>query len=171
MKLLLPLVLLIIGTGAGVGAGIVLRDDPAPEEVDSAALHCGPTDEKVAGDPAEKPAAEPELTNVEYAKLANQFVVPVIADDQIVAMVVLSLGIVVPPEGKDAVFAVEPRLRDKMLQVMFNHSNVGGFSGNFTSGANMRALRQDLLQSAQSVLGEGAKDVLVLEIVRQDVQN
>ncbi len=175
MKLILPLILLIIGTGGGVGAALFLKP-AAPPESEHAAIDCVPGETPVT---AATPTAashdsagsdgHAETPETEYAKLANQFVVPVIADNKVAAMVVVTLGIAVPPGGKDGVFAVEPRLRDGLLQVMFNHANIGGFSGNFTSTSNMRTLRGDLLRSAQSILGDGVLDVLVLDIVRQDV--
>lgn len=169
MKLLLPVLLLVIGTGAGVGAGVLLKPEPEPQE--EAAADCLPGETHVAAETPPPPpvAIDPEAEPPEYAQLDNQFVVPVVQDDEIVAMVVLSLGIAVPTGGSDAVSSVEPRLRDSLLQVLFNHANIGGFSGNFTASSNMRSLRKDLLSSAQSILGEGALDVLILDIVRQDV--
>lgn len=171
MKLLLPILLLVIGTGAGIGAGVLLKPEPVEEE-QTAAVDCVPGDTQVAAETPPKPepvAYDPDAEPPEYANLTNQFVVPVVNNDQIVAMVVLSIGVAVPAGGSDAVYAVEPRLRDKMLQVMFNHANIGGFSGNFTASSNMRSLRRDLLGSAQEILGEDALDVLILDIVRQDV--
>ena len=65
-------------------------------------------------------------------------------------------------------FAVEPRLRDAFLQVLFDHSNLGGFDGVFTSAANMRALRNALRTEAQRIIGPNVYDVLITDIVRQD---
>lgn len=166
-KLLLPIVLLLVGTGAGVGAGIMLK--PAPEEEVAHAADCGPTEHIADADMTVPVAATPAQEEVEYAEMTNQFVVPVLANDEVAAMVVMSLSIEVPLGQTDAVFAVEPKLRDGFLRVMFNHANVGGFSGNFTANSNMGILRGDLLRSAQEVLGEAALDILVLDIVRQQV--
>ena len=172
-KLLLPILLLLVGTGAGVGAGIMLKED-APEDADLAAGlddPCGTADvAHMSADLHEDDDAEPIVAeNTEYAKLANQFVVPVVSDDRIAAMMVLSLSVAVPTGQTDAVFAAEPRLRDEFLQVMFGHANIGGFSGNFTSNDNMRTLRTDLRNRARKVLGQTALDVLIIDIVRQDV--
>ena len=169
--LLLPLILLILGTGAGVGAAIALKPEPAEE--DETAENCLPG-ETVAGEAPSASAGTADHgsdagAEAEYAKLSNQFVVPVIHDDTIAAMVVLSLSVEVPPGGKDPVFAAEPKLRDAFLQVLFNHANAGGFSGNFTATSTMRTLREDLRSVAQTVVGDIARDVLVLDIVRQDL--
>lgn len=174
-KLLLPLVLLLAGIGAGVGAGILLKP-AAPEipevgaDVLAAATPCGEVDPHAApaGDSAEVAALEVE-GGTEFAALSNQFVVPVIENDHLTAMVVVSISIEVPMGQTPTVLGVEPRLRDSMLQDMFAHANIGGFSGNYTATDKMRILRQDLLRSARNVLGDTALDVLVLDIVRQDV--
>lgn len=168
-KLLLPLILLLVGTGGGVGAALFLggpEEEPMP---DLAAAPCGPDETAVAeGEAKEVEPAPVVATSTEFAKIANQFVIPVVSDSQIEAMIVLSLSIEVPEGQKDTVFALEPKLRDQFMQVLFNHANIGGFSGNFTSNENMRILRGDLQQSARALLGDTAQNVLILELVRQD---
>ena len=68
----------------------------------------------------------------------------------------------------DAVYAREPKLRDALLQVLFDHANSGGFRGSFTDGANMILLRKALLEAAQSHVGEIVTGVLISDIARQD---
>jgi len=110
-----------------------------------------------------------EIVAAEYAKLDNQFVVPIVEESKIGALVVLTINIEVPTGGKDIVLLAEPKLRDRFLEVLFEHANIGGFSGNFTSSSNMRVLREDLLAAARRVVGLNARDILILDIVRQDV--
>lgn len=158
---LIPLILPLIGLGAGVGAGFVLRPDvPAPEAAPETAGDATYT-------PAEPAAADAE-TPPEYAKMNNQFVVPVLEGGRVVSMVILSLSIEIPPGGAVDVYAREPKLRDSFLQVLFDHANAGGFRGSFTDGSNMILLRRALLESARIVLGQTARDVLITDIVRQD---
>lgn len=168
-KLLLPIILLLLGTGSGVGAALVLK--PPPEEEDMAGAEaCLPT-EHVSGDDHAAPLTlEDTAIEVEYAKLSNQFIVPVIEDEQVIAMVVISLSVEVPFGGQEVIYSAEPKLRDAMLQVMFNHANIGGFSGNFTTSNNMKGLREDLLQATVEIVGApGARDILIMDIVRQDI--
>lgn len=165
MKLLIPIVLLVLGTSAGVGAGVFLGGG---EETADLAHHCP--------EPAEAPSLEVALQEpnpedvipAEYAKLENQFVVPIVTDADIASLVVLTLSVEVPTGGKDIVLLAEPKLRDSFLQVLFEHANLGGFSGNFTSSSNMQILRSELLAAAQRVVGGNARNILVLDIVRQD---
>lgn len=160
--ILIPVILLLLGTGAGAGAGFFLL--PPPEEKDASAAHDCPTPEDAVG----AVAAEDVSPEREYAKLNNQFIIPVIEDEMVAALVVMSLNLEVTVGSRTTVFAAEPKLRDRFLQVMFNHANNGGFSGNFTSGTKMRALRNELLRVAQEVSGSLVTDVLVIDLVRQD---
>lgn len=173
-KLLLPIILLILGTGAGAGAGFFLK--PAPEEEALAeadpAIHCEPMDANVIADtPPEE--EEPEEVDPEaeraYAKLNNQFVVPLLTDGAISSLMALTLTIEVLEGDQETIYSAEPKLRDSFLQVMFDHANTGGFAGNFTTGTNMANLRKGLARAARDVVGPIIVDVLILDIVRQDL--
>lgn len=159
MKKLLPLVLLLIGAGAGVGAGIFLRPEASPvsEEMDAEKM----TVDSMASE------EDVDLTR-EYAKMSNQFVVPIVNGDSIQGLAVLSLSLEVPTGQKDAIYAREPKLRDSFLQVLFDHANVGGFDGAFTNANNLAVLRGALREAAQKEMGDQITDVLIIEIARQD---
>lgn len=156
VKKLIPVILGIIGLLIGAGAGFFLR--PAPEPL-------------AEGEAAKEEAAaeEAEVTVLpEFAKLQNQFVVPVMEGGKISAMVILSFSLEVETGTSVEVYAVEPKLRDMFLQVLFDHANAGGFAGVYTDGANLVILREALLESAKSILGEKVQDVLITDLVRQD---
>lgn len=172
MKLILPVILLFLGIGGGVGAGIFLAPT-APEPAETALENaCGPghSPEQAAASSAPTPAASVEDSkDSDYARLNNQFVVPVVSDGRVRSLVVVSLSVEVSSGKQDIVFEREPKLRDAFLQVLFEHANLGGFDGNFTSVSNMRSLRDALRGAARESVGPDATDVLILEMVRQDV--
>ena len=149
MGKLIPLLLALIGLGAGIGGGMALR--PMPE----------PATEVVEVE------IDPEMLP-EYVKMNNQFVVPVLEGGQVAAMVILSLSLEVKKGASEEVYSREPKLRDAFLQVMFDHANAGGFSGSFTDGSNLILLREALLEMANKTLGDIISDVLISDIVRQD---
>ena len=159
MMKLLPLVLLLIGVGAGVGAGIFLRPEAMPVYDDEDSQEAVVEEAEANDDEA--------LTN-EFVKMSNQFVVPIVNDESVQALVVMSLSLEVPAGQKDAVYAREPKLRDSLLQIMFDHANVGGFDGAFTEANNLAVLRRALLEASQKVMGKQVADVLIIEIARQD---
>lgn len=160
MKKLLPLVFLLIGSGAGVAAGIYLR--PAPEVLDSPELEM-PNEENNDDGMGEKDVA------LEYLKMSNQFVVPVVRNGVVTSLVVMSLSLGVPEGTKEEIFRKEPKIRDSFLQVMFDHANIGGFDGSFTDASMLNQLRTALKEVAERDLGDGAvRSVLITEIARQD---
>lgn len=145
-RFLIPIGLGVFGLVAGAGAGLFLK-------------------------PEAETAAEPPPEDVvppEYAKLNNQFVVPLLQDGQVVSMVILSLSLEVSAGSASLVYEREPKLRDLFLQVMFDHANSGGFRGSFTDAANLLPLRQALFEAAATVLPDVVSDVLIGDIVRQD---
>lgn len=149
LKKLFPALLVLIGLGAGLGAGLALR----------------PRAETISEDPIPKPA---EPAPVDYIKLNNQFIVPVVDQGRVDALVILSINLEVTPGSNTEVYAKEPKIRDALLQVLFDHANSGGFSGVFTDGANLIILRSALKEAVQKVMGTLVSDVLITDIVRQD---
>lgn len=120
------------------------------------------------------PSEDQEVTgsvenfDTEYVKLNNQFVVPVVSDDLIKSLVVLSLSIEIKEGMAEVVYAVEPKLRDSFLQVLFDYAHLGGFDGAFTNSDNVIRLKEQLYRSAKDILGTDIKSVLIVDFVRQD---
>jgi flagellar basal body-associated protein FliL len=157
IKKLLPILIALIGAGAGVGAGIALRPAPEPLTAEEAEAAAKAAAEEIA--PEDMP---------EYVKLNNQFVVPVVKDGKVAAMVILALSLEAKAGSTQEIYAREPKLRDEFLQILFEHANAGGFDGSFTDGDNLVLLRKSFLESAQKVFGENVTDVLINDIARQD---
>jgi flagellar protein FliL len=168
---LLPILIALVGLGGGVGAGLFLR--PAPEPADHAtdAGSDAAKGDQAGDEPAEDGAegdGERKEGAPEYVKMNNQFVVPVVEEGRVASMVVLSLSLEVAPGNTETVYQREPKLRDAFLQVLFDHANIGGFSGSFTDGSNLIVLRTSLKEAAALVLGTVVSDVLITDIARQD---
>jgi len=135
---------------------------PKKEEAETTDVsECTPSeDQEVAG--------SVENFDTEYVKLNNQFVVPVVSDDLIKSLVVLSLSIEIKEGMAEVVYAVEPKLRDSFLQVLFDYAHLGGFDGAFTNSDNVIRLKEQLYRSAKDILGTDIKSVLIVDFVRQD---
>ncbi len=162
MKKLLPIILLLIGSGAGVGAGIFLR--PEPELPDPSEMIKEPETEAEL-------IAKPETPDLgfQYVKMTNQFVVPIVQDERIASMVVISLSIETADGRADVIYDKEPKLRDAFLRVMFDHANIGGFDGTFTDVNRLAVLRRALREVAQKALGSDiVNNVLIVDMARQD---
>ncbi len=180
MRKLLPVLLALLGLAGGVGAGLALKPAPDAHGADAAEDEAGADDHGAAADthgaPADAHAAssghgsdeETPPEGEEFVKLNNQFIVPVVAEGRVNSLVVLSISLQVAAGSRETVFSREPKLRDAFLQVLFDHANAGGFDGTFTTSENLRTLRTALLETARSVLGDMAHDVLIIDLVRQD---
>ncbi|MEL6791873.1 MAG: flagellar basal body-associated FliL family protein, partial [Pseudomonadota bacterium] len=110
-----------------------------------------------------------EAASRDFVRLEKQFVVPVLGEDRVASLVVLSIALEVDEGGSDAVFATEPKLRDAFLGVLFTHAQSRGFDGGFTRKDRLADLRRSLTIAAQDVLGGVAHGVLLTNIVRQDI--
>jgi len=158
LKLLLPLIVVLVGFGVGAGGALFL----APAGTSS-------QDAKKASNAASTPKNEESTGTNEFVRLSNQFVVPVVTNDQIEAMMVLSLSLEVDPGLTEAIYSREPKLRDIFLRVLFDHANSGGFNGTFTEARMLDMLRMALKETAQKEMGEGVHNVLIIDISRQKV--
>ena len=162
LRKLLPIVFLILGTSAGIGAAIFTSPaevaENAPAETDDQPLAENTTDDDTKSE------------NVEFVRLNNQFVVPLVKGDKVDAMVVVSLSIETRAGMSEKIFAHEPKLRALFLRVLFDHANMGGFRGAFTQSDTMDLLRTALRETAQKEMGKDVFDVLIVDIARQDTQ-
>jgi flagellar protein FliL len=155
MGLLIPVLALAVGLAAGAGGALFLADKPAEE---------GDATEPAAEEaPVRTPGAP-----TEFAQLGSQFVVPILNEGAVRALVLVSLTLEVTEGSTGQVHSIEPRLRDAFLQVLFDHANAGGFNDRFTQNDRMSLLRFSLREAAQRLLGPVLIDVLIVDIVRQE---
>ena len=151
MAKILPILLMVLGLAGGVGAGIMLR--PAPEPVTE------------GEDPQAAPPTMPSTTAL--YPLKGQFLVPIVEDERVASLIVIELALEVDDASIDMVPGKEPLLRDRLLQILFDHANTGGFDGIFTSNNNMAILRRALREGAGQVLGVSVvSEVLITNILR-----
>ena len=106
---------------------------------------------------------------IEFIKLNNQFVIPIVQGERVETLVIMSLSIELEAGNSELIYRREPKLRDSFLQVLFDHANMGGFRGEFTNTANLEVLRSGLLEVAQGVVGKVVTGVLITDIARQDM--
>ncbi|MFB2594942.1 flagellar basal body-associated FliL family protein [Paracoccus sp. p4-l81] len=176
MKKLLPVLIGLIALIGGAAGGWFLHSPAAPEAEAATDAHGAPAAADAHGGPeggheaaptdAHSPPAEGGAK--EYVKLNNQFIVPLISGGRVASMVILSISLEVDGGSKEKVFAVEPKLRDTFLRVMFDHANAGGFDGTFTDRSKLDTLRATLAEVSRPLLGDSVSDVLIEDIVRQD---
>lgn len=102
-----------------------------------------------------------------WFRFPQQFFVPVLHDGRLDSTMVLTLTIEMPKAVSETVYAHEHKLRDALLRQLLIQANTGGFDGNFTADAHLRALRAALLAAAQAVVPQ-VGDILIGDIARQE---
>ena len=102
-------------------------------------------------------------------KFGSPFFVPLIQEDTVRAIIAISLGLELQSGSENDLRATEVKLRDRFLQVLFDHASLGGFQGDFTSTRNLLILKTRLLDSAQQSVGTYIIDVFITDIARQKV--
>jgi hypothetical protein len=153
MRRLLPVLLALIGLAAGIGAGILLRPVPEPPAAGSAQAEAPP------------PPAPLETT---VLRMPNPFLVPLIGDGRVQAMVVVGIALELRPGHTIDLQRDEPRLRALFLQQLFDYANLGGFDGVFTNGEQLLGLRRSLTEAARGVFGPMVHEVLLVDLLRQE---
>lgn len=154
----LPILLPVLGLGAGVGAGMFLPPPAQP------AADCPAPETPVALAEQEK-----SDTPVDYMKLDNQFVVPLVDGNEVKSMVIVSLSLEIAQGRQEEIYAIEPKLRDVFLRVLFDHASLGGFEGNFLSHLGLDTLRLALRETGQTTAGPILRDVLIVDLVKQAI--
>lgn len=165
MKLILPIIMALFGTAMGIGFGKYFLGPSRSADLEVMENNLN---DQVAENKSSKATDSLPADGYSYVKLNNQFVVPIMDEDRVRALVIVSLSIEVPNGKAESIYEREPKLRDVFLQAMFDHANIGGFEGQFTEAARMIILRDSLREVAQTVLGKDVKSVLITEIARQD---
>ncbi|MEM6481199.1 MAG: flagellar basal body-associated FliL family protein [Pseudomonadota bacterium] len=160
-----PFFLLSLGVCAGFFSGLNLR--PTETAVQDSAE---PKEAEIKEGSDENSTDRIELESErEFVKLNNQFIVPIVFEESVTALVVVSLGLEVASNSTSLVFSAEPKLRDALLQVLFDHANVGGFDAEFTNSRSLAFLREALTAQAQNILGQSVFSVLITDLARQDI--
>lgn len=156
MRLLIAIVLVVAGIAGGAALGALLRaPDTAPEPDPTPTAKHPPT----PGSPLDETA---------YVKLSRQLIVPVVREGRTIALMLFDVAVDVVPEKRDAAFAREPRLRDAFLRALFELSNTGAFDRDYIDERVLEELRRTLLDRARLHLGMAAREVLILDVLRQE---
>lgn len=153
MKWLLPILGLFLGAGGGIGVGVMLLSPLEETQVTE----------------QDEPEPPEDTSPLELVSLNNQFVVPVVEENAVQSMVILTLGLEVVEGTSDVIYTREAKLRDVFLRTLFGHANLGGFSGDFTALSNLEMLRTSLLTAARAEIGPDVQNILITSLARQDV--
>lgn len=162
IKKLLPLLSLIVGLGGGGAAAIVLA--PAAEKPDEPSTNA--VEDSQAKQIPDDHDAQPGDT--EIVKLPNQFVIPVILNNRVRAMVILTVALEVQTGAADEVRTLEPKLRDMFLSELFSLAALDGFRDEIISRQTLDLVKRALTERSKEILGKQVVTVLITDMARQD---
>ena len=185
MRRILPIALVLLGLFGGLAAGWFLK--PAPkagsEEKKAGGASAPSQDKETDVDDESKPetAAVPEpgaapdpkekSDNKErsYVTIGKQTIVPVVEGRKTQALMLFELAVDVSVAAHDRAVSLEPRLRDVFLQELLKMASTGAFTNTYTENWVIDELRRNLSVAARAYLGDDLKDVLILDVIRQEM--
>ncbi len=103
-----------------------------------------------------------------YLKFNRQFVVPVMSNGKISALVIMNLNLELDSNAPDNAYTFEPKLRDAITRELLALSNDGAFGKNLTSAETYENIRRTLLSASKVVIPDGVHDILILDLARQE---
>ena len=166
MMKLLPILIILAGVTTGVAGGLAYEI----MRVNYPKLHSENEIFYLVETHLKRDTSEPEeLPEVEFLAFNDPFIIPVIEEDALKALISLKIGMEVLPKDKSKLEHYKPKLRDLFLQIMFQHSHAGAFSGNYTESERLIALRRNLIQVVEENLDIELKDLLIKDVAWQHV--
>lgn len=188
MRLLLPLILALIGIAGGGAVGYMLKPVPeaAAEEGDAKGkvkdgeAHDDYADEKGGhgGDAYAKGHDKKKYTGLRrslskatdsaYVAIEKKLIVPIQRPSGRKAFVVLDATLEVDPEQVQHVEQHEPKIVDAFLRVMISFAATGAFEDHAETAMSLDDLNDALYTSAEAVLGEAVRGVLIANLITQD---
>lgn len=107
---------------------------------------------------------ESEFKEVSYLKFSRQFVVPIVKEGRPTLMMIFDINVEIDDSASDGIYRYEPQLRDAMLAGLFKLASIGVLERTTEEGEAMREVKRELLTIAQEIVGDAAKDILLLDV-------
>lgn len=170
-KLIFPLILMVAVVGGAIAADAMRSGGTVDPTAGDASHESGKNKSNKNDDSKGKDKTDGEGSsgdNVSYMKFKRQFVVPVMRKGKIDALVIMNLNLELNEKAPDNVYSLEPKLRDAITRELLSLSNNDVFGDSLTSAETYETLRATLLTAAKEVMPEGIRDVLILDVARQE---
>ena len=166
MKKILPVILIIIGVLGGGAAGVFLKP-PAVKETEGGVSSESSVNENP--DENEQLVGEETPADRAFVKVGRQTIIPVLQDGDTKALMLFELAVDVTAGSASLVHEMEPRLRDAFLRELFQMSYTGAFMTEFTDDRIIAELRRNLTRAARKHVGKAVREVLILDVMRQEM--
>ncbi|WP_300394434.1 flagellar basal body-associated FliL family protein [Henriciella sp.] len=104
-----------------------------------------------------------------YYKFSREFVVPIVGTERVKSLVILNLNLEVDESASQDLFSREPALRDNIMTALISLSADDEIFNSLNSIEHYETIRSMILANLQNSFGEGVKNVLILDMARQDL--
>ena len=192
MRLILPLLLAILGVVGGGAVGLMLKPEPVETATAEDGAKTDDADQDAFGDASgkdpkgygaadRKTSARGEkktftglrrplskATDSAYVAIDKKLIVPIQRANGRKAFVVLDATLEVAPDTVPHVEAHEPKIVDAFLRVMISFGATGAFDDHAETAMSLDDLSDALFNSAEAVLGEAVRGVLISNLITQD---
>lgn len=155
MKPVIIAVVGIVALGGGAVAGAFLGAGGEPHG-------------EMAAEMEHKETRPAKPMNFSYVKFNSQFVIPIQAGGQVIALLVANLQLEVEEGSTEDAVLREPRIRDEFLKILFNMAAEGAFTEDMFAPEIQTELRGRLLTAARDILGDKVNAVLISDFLKQD---
>ncbi len=108
-------------------------------------------------------------SGVSYYKFSREFVIPLMREEQVDALIIMNLNLEVDSDFSGSLFSKEPKLRDNIMSTLIALSNDGRTLDNFSNVESYETIRSLILKNLNSELGPGILNVLILDMAKQEV--
>lgn len=152
MARLLPVIAVLLGLLGGGGLALSMRGGAPAEGHEPKVEH---HDAKAGKDEAA------------YYAFKRPFIVPVVHDGEVSALVMLSVTVEMAESAKKDAAKREAKARDRFMRVLMALSHEGYFAGDITDPERFAEVRARLTAKAGEVYGESVADVLITDYARQ----
>lgn len=196
MKFILPSIVAAAGILVGTFGGNILRGSPAEDvaqvsdeethgsgESDKKDEHGSDKDDGHGGmeEKGEKEKGKKDKKgsgghgsdgssgDVSYFKFSREFVVPIMSDGSVRALVILHIQLEVDSEIASSLFSMEPKLRDNIMATLIEISHDGKLFDNLTDPEAYESIRALVLEGLREVKSEGIENILIVDLARQDL--
>ncbi len=110
-----------------------------------------------------------EAGEVIYFKFSREFVVPVVSQGRVTALVILNLNLEADADMSQKLFEMEPKLRDNIMTTLITISNDGKTFESMTDLENYESIRSMVMMNLKSVMATGIHNVLIVDLAKQDL--
>lgn len=108
-------------------------------------------------------------SDIAFYKFSREFVVPIMANRRVKALVILHLSLEVDEATNDKLFSLDPKLRDNIMTTLIGLSNDGITLDELTSPDSYETIRSMVLMNLQSEISEDIQNVLIMDVGKQDL--